>query len=325
MSGASNRPSGASDSDMNGPLGSGARRYSVFGLQIDSDLELPELFETTANSLADVRIELGKVPSEGQFEAGLHIVGGGALLVVEKTARYFVAAGSRMVVEPVDGAASQNVRLFLLGSALGLLLHQRRMLPLHANAVELDGAAIAFMGASGAGKSTLAAWFSDRGFPLIADDVAVVDFEGDTPIIQPGLPRLRLWERVIEATGRDPSDYPLSVEGDAAYDKRDVLLPQAKVASDARRLHAIIEISRTGPPIEPLRGAAAAEAIMSHTYRGEYVKALRTVHAHWLMCMKLVAAVPVFRASVDFDLQQLDWSYEPLLLEVRKLFQGPAR
>jgi len=147
----------------------------------------------------------------------------------------------------------------------------------------------------------------------------VVDFEGDTPIIHPGLPRLRLWKMVIEATGRDPSDYPLSVEGDAGYDKRDVLLPQAKIASQPGALRAIVELSRTGPLIEPLRGAAAAEAIMSHTYRGEYVKALQTAREHWLMCMKLVVAVPVYRACIDFNLGQLDQSYEPLLRKVREL------
>jgi hypothetical protein len=293
--------------------------YSLFGLQIDSDLDLPELFETSADLSADVRIEVGRVPADGQSDPGLHPVEAGVLLVVAKTARYFVSNGSRIVVEPYEGASSRNVRLFLLGSAFGLLVHQRRMLPLHANAVEIDGAIVAFMGESGAGKSTLAAWFSDRGFPLIADDVAVIDFDDGTPIVQPGLPRLRLWESVIDATGRNPSQYALSVDGDPTYDKRDVLLPHGSIASEPRRLGALVELSRTGPLMEALGGAAAAEAIMSHTYRGRYVKALQTTREHWLMCMKLVVAVPVFRACVDFDLTRLDRSYQPLLDEVRTL------
>ena len=41
------------------------------------------------------------------------------------------------------GASSRNVRVFLLGSAFGALLHQRGLLPLHANAVEVDGRAVA--------------------------------------------------------------------------------------------------------------------------------------------------------------------------------------
>ena len=297
-------------------------RYSLFGLQIDSDLELPELFQGSADLHSDVRIELGTVAAKDQLEPGLHAVEEGALLVVADTARYFVANGSRIVVEPLEGASSANIRLFLLGSAFGLLIHQRRMLPLHANAVEIDGTGVAFMGKSGAGKSTLAAWLSDRGYPLLADDVAVIDFDGEVPTMQPGLPRLRLWEAVVEATGRIPSDYPLSVEGDAEYDKRDVLLPRAKVASEPRRLGAIVELNRAGPLIEPLGGAEAAEAIMSHTYRGEYVKPLQTVREHWVMCMKLVGMVPVYRACIDFDLTRLDRTYEPLLEQVRELLAG---
>jgi hypothetical protein len=294
-------------------------RYSLFGLAIDSELPLPELFTAQSTGAEDVSINIGRAPVEGEFEPGLHLVAGGALLVIAGTARYFVADGSRIVIEVQDGASERNVRLFLLGSAFGLLLHQRRMLPLHANAIEIDGEIVAFIGESGAGKSTLAAWFNDRGFPLIADDVAVVDFDGEYPIVQPGLPRLRLWESVIEATGRNPAEYALSVEGEPAYDKRDVLLPQARVASEPRRLGAIVELSRSGPLLEPLRGSAAAEAIMSHTYRGMYVKALETVRDHWLTCMRLVQAVPVSRACVDFDLNNLDRSYEPLLGEVRAL------
>ena len=302
---------------MNLETKSARNRYSLFGLQIESDLELPELFKISADLPADVRIELGSVPADGQSDPGLHPVEGGVFLVVAKTARYFVSEGSRIIVEPHEGASSRNVRLFLLGSAFGLLVHQRRMLPLHANAVEIDGAIVAFMGESGAGKSTLAAWFNDRGFPLIADDVAVIDFDEGVPIVQPGLPRLRLWESVIDATGRNPSEYALSVDGDPTYDKRDVLLPHGSVASEPRQLGALVELSRTGPLMEALGGAAAAEAIMSHTYRGRYVKALQTTREHWLMCMKLVVAVPVFRACVDFDLARLDRSYQPLLDEVR--------
>ena len=300
----------------------GRARYSLFGFEVESDLALPELFEGSRDGAADINIELGSTGDDGESEPGLHQAGEAALLVVDKVARYLVSDGSRIVIEPADGASGRNVRLFLLGSVFGLLLHQRRMLPLHANSVEIDGSIVAFMGESGAGKSTLAAWFNDRGFPLIADDVTVVDFAGGSPIVQPGLPRLRLWQSVIEATGRDPSAYSLSVEGEPGYDKRDVLLPPTKVANQPCRLGALIELGRTGTLIEPLRGVSAAEAIMSHTYRGNYVKAVQGTREHWQTCMRLVQAVPVCRANVDFDLERLDQSYEPLLTEVRALLAG---
>ena len=97
----------------------------------------------------------------------------------------------------------RNVRLFLLGSAFGVLLHQRGLLPLHANAIEIDGRAVAFMGPSGAGKSTLAAWFHDRAFRVIADNVCAIsrNSEGRRQAA-PGLPRLRLWAEALELMGR---------------------------------------------------------------------------------------------------------------------------
>ena len=294
-------------------------RYSLFGLQVDCDFPLPELFEGSPESAADVTIESGPVPLDGVFEPGDHAVPGGSLLVIEDAGRYFVQSGSRILIERAEGASERNVRLFLLGSAFGLLIHQRHLLPLHANAVEIDGRIVAFMGESGVGKSTLAAWFADKGYALIADDVAVVDFESDVPMIRPGLPRLRLWERVIEATGRNPSDFALSFEGDPTYDKRDVLLPSDMVASDRRPLGAIVLLSRSGSTFESVRGAAAAEAVVSNTYRGAYVRTVKTVREHWLMCTRLVQEVPVYRACVDFDLNDLDGSYEPLLKSVRAL------
>ncbi|MEG8053162.1 hypothetical protein QP185_07710 [Sphingomonas aerolata] len=54
---------------------------------------------------------------------------------------------------------------YLLGTALGALLHQRALLPLHCNAIVHDGKAFLFCGDSGAGKSTLAAVFEARGYP----------------------------------------------------------------------------------------------------------------------------------------------------------------
>ena len=300
-------------------------RYSLFGLQIESDLPLPELFEAAPTGPADVRIELGTVPAGTTNGSDLHVVDGGAVLIVDKAARFFVADGSRIVIEREDGASDRNVRLFLLGSAFGLLLHQRRLLPLHANAVEIDGNVVAFMGESGAGKSTLAAWLNDRGFPLIADDVTVVQFDGAIPMIQPGLPRLRLWQAVVEATGRDPAAYPLSADGEPDLEKRDVMLPRTKVASGARRLGALVELGRSGGLIEPVRGAVAAEAVMAHTYRGRFIRAVQSVAEHWALCMRLVQAVPVFRTCVDFDLKHLDRSYEPLLNEERTILATRGR
>ena len=97
--------------------------------------------------------------------------------------------GNQIVIDAAPDATDRNVRLFLLGSALGALLHQRGLLPLHANAIDLGGGAVAFSGHSGAGKSTIAAWFHDRGHRILADDVCVVGFDQSGRALVHAVPR----------------------------------------------------------------------------------------------------------------------------------------
>ena len=208
------------------------RDYAVFGLRIRSNVELPELFPASGGAAPDVTIELGSVPVVTHGEAdGLNQVNGEFVLVIPKVARYGIEAGKRITVDAEPGVPERNVRVFLLGSAFGVLLHQRGLLPLHANAIEIDGAAVAFMGPSGAGKSTLAAWFHDRGFRVIADDVCAVshDFEG-RPQAAPGLPRLRLWAEALELMGRSSHGLNRSVLNDDDDEKFDVPIDPASAA-----------------------------------------------------------------------------------------------
>src|SRR4029079_11482739 len=86
-----------------------------------------------------VRVRLGAVPEAlpdaAPFRFGIQTSGDDVLLNVTGNARYLVRNGQEIVVDPVPGGSERNVRLFLLGSALGILCHQRGLLPLHANAV----------------------------------------------------------------------------------------------------------------------------------------------------------------------------------------------
>jgi hypothetical protein len=96
----------------------------------------------------------------------------------------------------------RNLRLFFLGSAMGLILHRRRLLPLHSNAVALYGRASAVAGASGVGKSTLAAWSARQGSRIVGDDFVALKAAGNEVIAYPG-PRVRLWRQTMARFGLD--------------------------------------------------------------------------------------------------------------------------
>ena len=269
--------------------------YMLFGLRVRSELELPDLALAPVVGPADVRIRSAPL-DVADTSPGLSVHGQALVLTIDEVARYHIAHGSEIVVEACKGVDPRNVRLFLLGSAFGALLHQRGLLPLHANAVEIDGRAVAFMGPSGAGKSTLAAWFHDRGYRVIADDVCVVSSDAEGSRVSPGLPRLRLWAEAIAATQRDANEFERSYAGDSPYEKYDVPLDSTVTASTPL---AAVYVLAPGEShrIEPLEGRAAAEAIFANTYRGAFVEAAGQQVPHWSASMALLRATPVFAVA----------------------------
>lgn len=300
------------------------RDYSVFGLRVRSEIPLPELFEAATGD-ADVTIRLGRTGAPTELDGGLHSVADDLLFVEPNIGRYRIAGGREIVVEAEPGVPERNVRLFLLGSAFGALLHQRGLLPLHANAVEIAGKAVAFMGPSGEGKSTLAAALHDRGHRILADDVCVIDLEeGPQPLVRPGLPRLRLWRDLIEQSGRDAANYDRSYAGDETFEKYDVPLAPSSSVTAPVELAAIYLLARdTKFEISPLSGLPAAEAVFANTYRGAFVSTAKREHSHWTACVRLVRSAPVYLFSRPRDLDALGEQCARILDHVAVENAGP--
>lgn len=288
--------------------------YQLFGLRVRSEIPLPELFPAVGEGLPDVTIRHSSLPAT-ESRPGLHTEEDALVLTVPDVGRYRIRSGSEILVDPHADAPDTNIRLFLLGSAFGALLHQRRMLPLHANAVEIGGQAVAFMGESGAGKSTLAAWFHDRGFRVIADDVCVVGVnEAGKPYAAPGLPRLRLWAETLTLMGRESGNYPRSYAGDEQYDKFDVALGPEGAVQSTTPLAAICILERGAESsIDQLGGIESAQAVFANTYRGSFVSTAGNLQDHWTSSIDIVRSVPVYRVSRVWDLAKLDAQCRQLL------------
>src|SRR5262249_2222254 len=154
----------------------------AYGLHIVSELEMGEfhcpLTHDADGPSGDVLIDVGKVPREVEapavasddYQVGAREI----LLTIPSVARYWAREGKRLTIAPERGADPSAVLLYLKGSALAAILHQRGIVPLHASAIEHDGHCVAFLGDSGAGKSTLASMLGRRGYRIICDDVLVV-------------------------------------------------------------------------------------------------------------------------------------------------------
>lgn len=302
------------------PDGCRAFRYRVFGLTIESAWELPLVIADAAATI-DVRIVQSQV-EDGP--SGLSVRPWGSLLVIPSVAKYRISGGALIEVEPLQDGSARNVRLYLLGSAIGALLHQRGILPLHANAIDLGGAAAMFLGHSGAGKSTLAAWFHDNGYAILADDICTVEIVDGQVQATPGIPRLRLWKDALESSGRSPANYDMSFDD---YEKYDV--PTAiDVTDEPLPLIAIYTLAKSSngneTSINPLRGVNALEALIANTYRGSFLTETSDLKDHLHKCVELSRSVPIFEATRPWGLNQLETvnrSLEMHALEILREFR----
>jgi hypothetical protein len=179
--------------------------YWAYGLRIHAELVCPELPphpQQTGNP--DVTIEIlppampaSEAPANGCYE----VQPGSFRLTVPGVAHYRVEEGRRIFIEPLPDAQPEKIRLFLLGSAMGALLYQRGLFPLHGSAVATPWGAMIFVGTQGAGKSTLAAQFHRRGYRLLSDDVCAVAATPDGLQVLPALAHFRICADAYERLG----------------------------------------------------------------------------------------------------------------------------
>ena len=297
-------------------MGMTSKLSSCFDFRLRSEIPLPELHDAPAGEDgAIVDIKMAPVPEELSGAAapawGLQRAGDAALLTVEGVARYLVDGGRSITVEPTPEASGRKVRLFLLGSALGILCHQRGLLPLHANTIVAGGSGYAFAGHSGAGKSTLAGYFARAGFEVLGDDVCAVrlDDEGH-PWILPGLPRIKLWADAATALGHDPTRLERITEDIEKY-QLPLLRDGIPGAVPLRRLY-VLEKSGDETPggVSRLRGREALQALMAQTYRREYLAPLGLLARHFELCGKVAAETEVYRITRDWGFDVFEREFE---------------
>ena len=120
-----------------------AHRYLVHGLRVASSIELPDLALADGDTAAgvDVDISEGDVPDSlgDQATVGAHWQTDATRMLFEAPgiARFLISNGRTIRFQPcLDQARDDHaIRVYMLGTALGVLLHQRGLFALHASGV----------------------------------------------------------------------------------------------------------------------------------------------------------------------------------------------
>jgi hypothetical protein len=181
--------------------------YSAYGLTIESALLLPDL--TSGKGGVDLRISLTSPARPATDEVpGIQCLSSSPARVHlswRAVGELVVQDGNRIEITPAPNAAEEALRLFVLGAAFGVLLHQRGLLVLHGSAVVVGGRVAGFLGAKGWGKSTTAMALRQRGHPVISDELLVIRFDGeDRPLVMSGSSPIKLRSDALSSMGGDP-------------------------------------------------------------------------------------------------------------------------
>ena len=224
-------------------------------------------------------------------------------LQVPGVARFLISDGREIEMLAEPGVEEEDALVFLLGSALGVLLYQRGQIVLHASAVLVGERAVLFTGRAGAGKSTLAAALDARGYPIINDDVCRVDFdEQRRPIVLPDGKMSKLWQDAVDYLGLDDRK-GASVRGRI---NKYYVEPRNAFTGGAIPLGAIYSLREQRPPfergIEPLGRLDGAQVLRRNLYRQRLISKMGLSAALFAKSNAVQDHVELYRLTRPFDL-----------------------
>jgi len=272
--------------------------YSVYGLNICSELELPELSPAQGHK-TDVSIGFGEVPehlpevrgSGILFEAGVNDF----LFKFEGIGRYRVQNGNRILIQAEKDALPSEVRLLLLGSSIGALLHQRGLLAIHGSAITDGKQTVVFSGQSGVGKSTLAAGLQELGYTVIADDISVIGQNGSGDFrVENGIPNLKLWKDVLVHLKQ--SDELTKVR--PQLEKYRKPFPVMKEETPALSKVVILNPSNSKDFLySEILGRDKFHLLRENTYRLQFIDKMNQTEVHFRSLSQLLGSIQLFEVS----------------------------
>ncbi len=285
--------------------------YRAFSLNIASEIPVTG-FETAAAAATavDVNIRSGEVPESLPNAINIGVLYQNTdkefLLRVEGVAAYYIRNGNEITVQRLGKATEGEVSAFLTGTSFGALLHQRRLLPLHACTVLFKDKCLVFAGISGVGKSTLAAALIGQGGTLIADDISVIDFSGTKPAVCPAFPYIKIWEDSLvhlglSAAGLEP------VRGEL----KKYYLPVEQFSRDYTAIDQVFILATHNKPeieIKPLQGMDKFRSLKKHTYLFRGLPKTGLEQNHFLLANQLAGQVPMstlIRPNGEFNTDRL--------------------
>jgi hypothetical protein len=274
--------------------------YKAFGFVITSDYPLPELAPLTKHPhFPDITIQKGRLEEKWEEVSEpnryFHIEENLCMYEVPNTAIFQVKNGKEIIVSAAKGAEEDHIRLYLLGTCMGAILMQRRILPLHGSAVAINGKAYAIVGDSGAGKSTTASALLQRGYELISDDVIPVAFTmDDIPVVTPTYPQQKLWQESLNQFGMESSNLRPIIDRETKF----AIPVSSQFTTETLPLAGVFELVKTDEEhttFAPIQRLNRLHTLFQHTYRNFFLSRAGLMEWHFQTTAKMANKMMFYR------------------------------
>lgn len=286
--------------------------YQLGGLKIASELKLHQLEQTIcggSSQKTDVNIVIVDHPpatTQSMQSINNWMCGDKDAIhfVIEGLAQFLIIAGKQIQIYVEPNAELSEVELFLTGTAMGVVYHQRAIHPMHAACMARGNKAIALSGDTGEGKTTLAYAMMKRGHALITDDIAPIAVQEKDFYVYNEKPVLKMWRTTADFFG-------VSVAGMQSITNRHnkFYLPVVKSEFTTHRLDALVILASdedcSEPYLSKLSLLQSLAALRQHTYRSFLVPVLWGEENFLAHSLAIVQAIPILRLTRPRSLSQL--------------------
>jgi energy-coupling factor transporter ATP-binding protein EcfA2 len=275
-------------------------KFKAFGFNVLSEIHLPELPQTFFDSdMVDIVIEKSDLTllwDELAMENQYFVIKEDVIMFrVPDNAIYMIQNGREIYYSPMDQAYEDQIRLYLLGTCMGAILMQRKVLPLHGSAIEINGKAYAIVGESGAGKSTLASAFLELGYQLISDDVIPVTLnEKSIPMVTPAYPQQKLWLESLNQFGMESDNFRPIFDRETKF----AIPVLNQFASKPLPLAGVVELVKTDNDeieIHPIQSLNRLQTLFIHTYRNFFIAPSGLMDWHFSTTAKMCEHIDMYQ------------------------------
>ena len=170
-------------------------KYQAFGFIIESPYPVIQVETAPNDTVPDIIVQKSDLTDLSSMQDDEYKVTKEAICFNYPRAGLFrITNGSLIEIKRCKDCTDEIFSVYLMGSCMGAIFHQKNLLPIHGSCVTDGKHSIIISGHSGTGKSTLASEFLRNGWKLVTDDVSLIKNISETPAVQSSYPSQKLWQ-----------------------------------------------------------------------------------------------------------------------------------